>query len=79
MPAPEHDSFQTLSAEDRHAVMVLTPLLRLADSLKHRLFRLAPEVVVREHAHRREIQSFCKPPDNFRRDVPETASGGVIL
>jgi exopolyphosphatase/guanosine-5'-triphosphate,3'-diphosphate pyrophosphatase len=33
MPAPEHDSFQTLSAEDRHAVSVLTPLLRLADSL----------------------------------------------
>jgi exopolyphosphatase/guanosine-5'-triphosphate,3'-diphosphate pyrophosphatase len=33
MPAPEHDSFQTLSAEDRHAVTVLTPLLRLADSL----------------------------------------------
>jgi exopolyphosphatase/guanosine-5'-triphosphate,3'-diphosphate pyrophosphatase len=33
MPAPEHDSFQTLSPEDRHAVCVLTPLLRLADSL----------------------------------------------
>jgi exopolyphosphatase/guanosine-5'-triphosphate,3'-diphosphate pyrophosphatase len=33
MPAPEHDSFQTLSPEDRHAVSVLAPLLRLADSL----------------------------------------------
>ena len=33
MPAPEHDSFQTLSPEYRHAVNVLTPLLRLADSL----------------------------------------------
>ena len=33
MPAPEHDSFQTLSPEDRQAVSVLAPLLRLADSL----------------------------------------------
>jgi exopolyphosphatase / guanosine-5'-triphosphate,3'-diphosphate pyrophosphatase len=33
MPVPEHDSFQTLSPQDRHAVCVLTPLLRLADSL----------------------------------------------
>ncbi len=33
MPAPEHDSFQALSVEDRHAVNVLAPLLRLADSL----------------------------------------------
>jgi exopolyphosphatase/guanosine-5'-triphosphate,3'-diphosphate pyrophosphatase len=33
MPAPEHESFQSLSPEDRHAVSVLTPLLRLADSL----------------------------------------------
>ncbi len=33
MPAPEHDSFQALSVEDRHAVSVLTPMLRLADSL----------------------------------------------
>jgi exopolyphosphatase/guanosine-5'-triphosphate,3'-diphosphate pyrophosphatase len=33
MPAPEHDSFQALTAEDRHAVTLLTPLLRLADSL----------------------------------------------
>jgi exopolyphosphatase/guanosine-5'-triphosphate,3'-diphosphate pyrophosphatase len=33
VPAPEHDSFQSLSVEDRHAVSVLTPLLRLADSL----------------------------------------------
>jgi exopolyphosphatase/guanosine-5'-triphosphate,3'-diphosphate pyrophosphatase len=33
MPAPEHDGFQTLSPGDRHAVSVLAPLLRLADSL----------------------------------------------
>jgi len=33
MPAPEHDSFQALSIEDRHAVSLLAPLLRLADSL----------------------------------------------
>jgi len=33
MPAPEHDSFQSLALEDRHAVNVLTPMLRLADSL----------------------------------------------
>ena len=33
MPAPEHDSFQALSVEDRQAVNVLAPLLRLADSL----------------------------------------------
>ena len=33
MPAPEHDNLQTLSAEDRRAVGVLTPMLRLADSL----------------------------------------------
>jgi exopolyphosphatase/guanosine-5'-triphosphate,3'-diphosphate pyrophosphatase len=33
MPAPEHDSFQALSVEDRRAVTLLTPLLRLADSL----------------------------------------------
>lgn len=33
MPAPEHDNFQSLSVEDRHAVSVLAPLLRLADSL----------------------------------------------
>jgi exopolyphosphatase/guanosine-5'-triphosphate,3'-diphosphate pyrophosphatase len=33
MPAPEHDNFQNLSAEDRRAVSVLAPLLRLADSL----------------------------------------------
>jgi exopolyphosphatase/guanosine-5'-triphosphate,3'-diphosphate pyrophosphatase len=33
MPAPEHDSFQSLSLEDRNAVTLLTPLLRLADSL----------------------------------------------
>jgi exopolyphosphatase/guanosine-5'-triphosphate,3'-diphosphate pyrophosphatase len=33
MPAPEHDSFQALSVEERHAVSVLTPMLRLADSL----------------------------------------------
>jgi exopolyphosphatase/guanosine-5'-triphosphate,3'-diphosphate pyrophosphatase len=33
MPAPEHESFQSLSVEDRHAVTMLTPMLRLADSL----------------------------------------------
>ena len=33
MPGPEHDSFQGLTLEDRNAVSVLTPLLRLADSL----------------------------------------------
>jgi exopolyphosphatase/guanosine-5'-triphosphate,3'-diphosphate pyrophosphatase len=33
MPVPEHDNFQALSAEDRRSVSVLTPLLRLADSL----------------------------------------------
>jgi len=33
MPGPEHDSFQGLSIEDQNAVSVLTPLLRLADSL----------------------------------------------
>jgi exopolyphosphatase / guanosine-5'-triphosphate,3'-diphosphate pyrophosphatase len=33
MPAPEHDSFQSLTAEDRHSVSILAPLLRLADSL----------------------------------------------
>lgn len=60
MPAPEHDSFQTLSPEDRHAVNVLTPLLRLADSLdrgngqKVRSVECVVyerEIVVNLHAH----------------------------
>jgi exopolyphosphatase / guanosine-5'-triphosphate,3'-diphosphate pyrophosphatase len=60
MPAPEHDSFQTLSPEDRHAVTVLTPLLRLADSLdrgngqKVRSVECVVyerEIVVNLHAH----------------------------
>lgn len=33
MPAPEHDGFQALTAEDRNAVSLLAPILRLADSL----------------------------------------------
>lgn len=33
MPTPEHDNLQTLSVEDRRAVGILTPMLRLADSL----------------------------------------------
>ena len=33
MPAPEHDNFQSMSVEDRNAVTMLTPMLRLADSL----------------------------------------------
>jgi exopolyphosphatase/guanosine-5'-triphosphate,3'-diphosphate pyrophosphatase len=33
MPQPEHENFQLLTAEDRRAVTLLTPLLRLADSL----------------------------------------------
>jgi exopolyphosphatase/guanosine-5'-triphosphate,3'-diphosphate pyrophosphatase len=33
MPTPEHDNLQALSVEDRRAVTVLTPVLRLADSL----------------------------------------------
>ncbi len=33
MPTPEHDNLQTLSVEDRRAVNVLAPVLRLADSL----------------------------------------------
>ena len=33
MPAPEHESFQTLSLEDQRAITLLSPLLRLADSL----------------------------------------------
>jgi exopolyphosphatase/guanosine-5'-triphosphate,3'-diphosphate pyrophosphatase len=33
MPAPEHESFQALSPEDQRAVTLLSPLLRLADSL----------------------------------------------
>ena len=33
MPTPEHDNLQTLSMEDRRAVGILAPLLRLADSL----------------------------------------------
>ncbi len=33
MPTPEHDNLTGLSVEDRRAVFVLAPLLRLADSL----------------------------------------------
>jgi exopolyphosphatase/guanosine-5'-triphosphate,3'-diphosphate pyrophosphatase len=33
MPTPEHDNLQTLTVEDRRAISVLTPMLRLADSL----------------------------------------------
>jgi exopolyphosphatase/guanosine-5'-triphosphate,3'-diphosphate pyrophosphatase len=33
MPAPEHESFQLLPAEDQNTVTMLTPMLRLADSL----------------------------------------------
>ena len=33
MPAPEHEYFQELSPEDRRAITILTPMLRLADSL----------------------------------------------
>lgn len=33
MPAPRHQSFQALSAEDKHVLLYLIPLLRLADSL----------------------------------------------
>ena len=60
MPAPEHDSFQSLSVEDRQAVNVLTPLLRLADSLdrgngqKVRSVECVVyerEIVVNLHAH----------------------------
>ena len=32
-PSPAHAQFQTLDAEDQRAVMLLTPLLRLADAL----------------------------------------------
>ncbi len=33
MPAARHDAFQELNPEARRAVLLLTPLLRLADSL----------------------------------------------
>jgi exopolyphosphatase/guanosine-5'-triphosphate,3'-diphosphate pyrophosphatase len=33
MPSPEHESLQTLTPEDQRAVTLLSPLLRLADSL----------------------------------------------
>jgi len=33
MPAPEHNSFQALSPEDRRLVLLLIPILRLADNL----------------------------------------------
>lgn len=33
MPAPRHDSFRELSAEEQRVVLLLAPLLRLADSL----------------------------------------------
>jgi len=33
MPAPRHPAFETLAAEDKRAVLLLTPLLRIADSL----------------------------------------------
>jgi len=33
MPAPRHPAFETLSAEDKRAILLLTPLLRIADSL----------------------------------------------
>jgi exopolyphosphatase/guanosine-5'-triphosphate,3'-diphosphate pyrophosphatase len=33
MPAARHDSFQALSAEEQRRVLLLVPLLRLADSL----------------------------------------------
>ncbi len=33
MPAPEHESFQALSAEEQNTITKLTPMLRLADSL----------------------------------------------
>ncbi len=33
MPTPEHENLQTLTPEDRRAVGILTPILRLADSL----------------------------------------------
>jgi exopolyphosphatase / guanosine-5'-triphosphate,3'-diphosphate pyrophosphatase len=33
MPAPVHTSYQALSAEDKRALMLLIPLLRLADNL----------------------------------------------
>jgi exopolyphosphatase/guanosine-5'-triphosphate,3'-diphosphate pyrophosphatase len=33
MPSPRHEAFQALSVEEKRAVLMLTPLLRLADSL----------------------------------------------
>jgi exopolyphosphatase/guanosine-5'-triphosphate,3'-diphosphate pyrophosphatase len=33
MPTAEHNAWQTLSAEDRKAVLLMTPILRLADNL----------------------------------------------
>jgi exopolyphosphatase/guanosine-5'-triphosphate,3'-diphosphate pyrophosphatase len=33
MPAPRHPAFETLAAEDKRGVLLLTPLLRIADSL----------------------------------------------
>ncbi|MGA3028367.1 MAG: Ppx/GppA phosphatase family protein [Bryobacteraceae bacterium] len=33
MPAPRHPLFETLAAEDKRGVLLLTPLLRIADSL----------------------------------------------
>jgi exopolyphosphatase/guanosine-5'-triphosphate,3'-diphosphate pyrophosphatase len=33
MPSPRHEAFQALSAEEKRAVLMLVPLLRLADSL----------------------------------------------
>lgn len=33
MPAPRHPAFETLAPDDKRAVLLLTPLLRIADSL----------------------------------------------
>jgi len=33
MPAPRHPGFETLAAEDKRAILLLTPLIRIADSL----------------------------------------------